>query len=41
MPWYVPPFATGRGSDIALHDHGTQPLKGLEGTWQLFSAMPP
>jgi single-stranded DNA-binding protein len=20
--------------------HGTQPLKGVEGTWQLFSAMP-
>ena len=25
------------GSDITLHDHGTQPLKGVEGTWQLFS----
>jgi class 3 adenylate cyclase len=29
------------GSDITLVDHGTQPLKGVEGTWQLFSAMPP
>ena len=29
------------GSDITLHDHGTQPPKGVEGTWQLFSAMPP
>jgi class 3 adenylate cyclase len=29
------------GSGIALHDHGTQPLKGVEGTWQLFSAVPP
>ena len=29
------------GSDIALQDHGTQRLKGVEGTWQLFSAMPP
>ena len=25
------------GSDIALHERGTQPLKGVEGTWQLFS----
>jgi class 3 adenylate cyclase/alpha-beta hydrolase superfamily lysophospholipase len=25
------------GSDITLHDHGTQPLKGVEGTWRLFS----
>jgi class 3 adenylate cyclase len=25
------------GSDITLQDHGTQPLKGVEGTWQLFS----
>jgi class 3 adenylate cyclase len=29
------------GSDITLQDHGTQALKGVEGTWQLFSAMPP
>ena len=29
------------GSDIALHDHGTQPLKGVEGAWQLFSAVRP
>jgi class 3 adenylate cyclase len=29
------------GSDITLRDHGTQPLKGVEGTWQLFSALPP
>jgi class 3 adenylate cyclase len=29
------------GSDIALHDHGTQPLKGVEGSWQLFSAVRP
>jgi class 3 adenylate cyclase len=26
------------GSGIALHNHGTQRLKGVEGTWQLFSA---
>jgi class 3 adenylate cyclase len=29
------------GSDIALTDHGSQPLKGVEGTWQLFLAMRP
>jgi class 3 adenylate cyclase len=29
------------GSDITMADHGTHPLKGVEGTWQLFSAMPP
>jgi class 3 adenylate cyclase len=29
------------GSDIALRDHGTQPLKGVEGTWQLFAAVRP
>ncbi|HET6752046.1 MAG TPA: adenylate/guanylate cyclase domain-containing protein, partial [Actinomycetes bacterium] len=29
------------GSDIALREHGTRPLKGLEGTWQLFSAVRP
>lgn len=26
------------GSDIALDDRGTQPLKGVEGAWQLFAA---
>jgi class 3 adenylate cyclase len=25
------------GSDISLKDRGTQPLKGVEGTWQLFT----
>jgi class 3 adenylate cyclase len=25
------------GSDIALHERGAQPLKGVEGTWQLFA----
>ena len=25
------------GSDIALDDRGPQPLKGIEGTWQLFT----
>ena len=29
------------GSDITMVDHGTQPLKGVEGTWELFSAMRP
>jgi class 3 adenylate cyclase len=29
------------GSDIALTNHGSQPLKGVEGTWQLFLAMRP
>jgi class 3 adenylate cyclase len=29
------------GSDIALHDLGAHPLKGVEGTWQLFSAVRP
>jgi class 3 adenylate cyclase len=29
------------GSDITLHDHGTQPLKGVKGTWRLSSAMLP
>jgi class 3 adenylate cyclase len=29
------------GSDIALHDRGAQPLKGVEGTWELFSAVRP
>jgi class 3 adenylate cyclase len=25
------------GSDITLNDRGPQPLKGVEGTWQLFT----
>jgi class 3 adenylate cyclase len=29
------------GSDIALHDRGTRPLKGLAGSWQLFSVVRP
>jgi class 3 adenylate cyclase/alpha-beta hydrolase superfamily lysophospholipase len=29
------------GSDIALHDHGTQRLEGVEGTWELFSVVQP
>lgn len=29
------------GSDIALYVLGTQALKGVEGTWQLFSAVRP
>jgi class 3 adenylate cyclase/alpha-beta hydrolase superfamily lysophospholipase len=29
------------GSDIALQDHGTQPLKGVEGNWELFSVVQP
>jgi class 3 adenylate cyclase len=24
------------GSDVVLQDHGSQPLKGVEGDWQLF-----
>jgi class 3 adenylate cyclase len=28
------------GSDIAMDDVGTRPLKGIEGTWQLFAARP-
>jgi class 3 adenylate cyclase len=28
------------GSDIAMDDVGTRPLKGVEGTWQLFAARP-
>jgi class 3 adenylate cyclase len=28
------------GSDIAMDDIGTRPLKGIEGTWQLFAARP-
>jgi class 3 adenylate cyclase len=27
------------GSDIGLQDRGAQPLKGIEGTWQLFAVM--
>jgi class 3 adenylate cyclase len=27
------------GSDVALKDHGSQPLKGIEGNWQLFAVM--
>ena len=29
------------GSDIALYVLGTEALKGVEGTWQLFSAVRP
>jgi class 3 adenylate cyclase len=29
------------GSDIALEDRGARQLKGVEGTWQLFSAVRP
>jgi pimeloyl-ACP methyl ester carboxylesterase len=29
------------GSDIAMHDRGVRPLKGVEGTWRLFSAIRP
>ena len=28
------------GSDIAMDDLGTRPLKGVDGTWQLFAARP-
>jgi class 3 adenylate cyclase len=28
------------GSDIAMDDLGTHPLKGVEGNWQLFAAKP-
>jgi class 3 adenylate cyclase len=28
------------GSDIAMDDLGTRPLKGIEGTWELFAARP-
>jgi class 3 adenylate cyclase len=27
------------GSDVALQDRGPQPLKGIEGSWQLFAVM--
>jgi class 3 adenylate cyclase len=29
------------GSDVALQDRGSQPLKGIEGSWQLFAMMEP
>jgi class 3 adenylate cyclase len=29
------------GSEIKLHNRGAQPLKGVEGTWELFSAARP
>jgi class 3 adenylate cyclase len=25
------------GSDVSLEDRGTRPLKGVEGTWELFA----
>jgi class 3 adenylate cyclase len=28
------------GSDIAMDDRGSRPLKGIQGTWQLFAARP-
>jgi class 3 adenylate cyclase len=28
------------GSDIAMDDLGTRPLKGVDGSWQLFAARP-
>jgi class 3 adenylate cyclase len=28
------------GSDIGMHDLGTRPLKGVDGSWQLFAARP-
>jgi class 3 adenylate cyclase len=28
------------GSDIAMTDRGSHPLKGVDGTWQLFAASP-
>jgi class 3 adenylate cyclase len=28
------------GSDIAMDDLGTRPLKGVEGSWELFAARP-
>jgi class 3 adenylate cyclase len=27
------------GSDVALQDRGSQPLKGVEGSWQLFAVV--
>ena len=29
------------GSDIAVEDRGTQALKGIDGTWQLFAITRP
>jgi class 3 adenylate cyclase len=29
------------GSDIALNDCGVHPLKGIEGSWQLFTVTRP
>jgi class 3 adenylate cyclase len=29
------------GSDLVLDDRGTQPLRGVEGTWQLFKVVGP
>jgi class 3 adenylate cyclase len=29
------------GSHITMEDRGTQPLKGVEGTWQLFTVTGP
>jgi hypothetical protein len=29
------------GSDIVLDDRGTHPLRGVEGTWQLFAVVGP
>jgi class 3 adenylate cyclase len=29
------------GSGIALHERGAQPLKGVEGIWQLFAVVGP
>jgi class 3 adenylate cyclase len=28
------------GSDIAMTDRGPHPLKGVDGTWQLFAGQP-
>jgi class 3 adenylate cyclase len=27
------------GSDVVLQDRGSQPLKGVEGSWQLFAVI--
>jgi class 3 adenylate cyclase len=29
------------GSDLVLDDRGTRPLRGVEGTWQLFAVVGP
>ena len=29
------------GSDVVLQDRGTHPLKGVEGSWQLFAVSRP